>query len=301
MAEQIAAADIEILLDLRVWGGGNISEALALCPAPLQVNWLAYPGTSGAAWIDYVIADRQVLPAQLRGSFSEQVAWLPRCFQPSDPTRLIGDPPSRRECGLPEDGTVYACFNNSYKLDPRSVHRLFHVLRAVPDSVLWLLSGPGSSDNNLRGIATAAAIDPQRLVFMPKQPHLDYVARYRHVDLFLDTAIYNAHTTASDALWGGCPVLTTPGEAFASRVAASLNHHLGLPELNVEDDDHFVAFATRIGMDRLERDALHARLAGLRTSGDLFDMRGFATDFMHLMRQMAARHRDGLPPAALDG
>lgn len=299
MAERIAAADIEILVDLRVWGGGNISEALALRPAPVQINWLAYPGTSGASWIDYMIADRHVLPARLHTAVSEQVALLPRCFQPSDPGRAVGNPPPRGECGLPDTGTVYACFNNSYKLDPRSVQRMLRILAAVPGSVLWLLSGPGTSDANLRAVASAAGIDPQRLVFMPKQPHLDYLARYRHADLFLDTAIYNAHTTASDAIWAGCPVLTTPGQTFAARVAGSLNHHLGLAELNVDDDERFVEAAIRIGTVRSVRDALHARLAQLRGSSDLFDMDGFALDFIALLGRMANRYRNGHPPASL--
>ena len=300
MAERIATSGVEILVDLRVWGGGNISEALALRPAPLQVNWLAYPGTSGAPWIDYAIADRTVLPVHLRECHSEQVAWLPRCFQPSDPTRRIDDPPPRRECGLPEQGTVYVCFNNSYKLDPRSVQRMLAVLERVPGSILWLLSGPGNSNDNLRAVAAAAGIDPARLVFMSKLPHAEYLSRYRHADLFLDTALYNAHTTASDAIWAACPVLTTAGETFASRVAASLNHHLGLDELNVADDDAYIALATRIGADRDARDALHRRLADCRARSDLFDMPGLAGDFLALLQDMAQRHRCGMPAAAID-
>ncbi|WP_175498140.1 O-linked N-acetylglucosamine transferase family protein [Dokdonella immobilis] len=300
MAERIAASELDILVDLRVWGGGNISEALALRPAPIQVNWLAYPGTSGADWIDYVIADHQVLPARLCQYFSEQVAWLPRCFQPSDPGRAVGQPPVRTECGLPASGAVYVCFNNSYKLDARSLERMFAILRGVPDAVLWLLAGPERSDANLRAQAAASGVDPDRLVFMAKLPHADYLARYRHADLFLDTATYNAHTTASDAIWAGCPVLTSAGETFASRVASSLNHHLGMTELNVADDAAFVEFALRVGRERSVRDALHARLAVLRGQGSLFDMDGFAADFMALLQAMAHRHRTGQAAAPID-
>jgi predicted O-linked N-acetylglucosamine transferase (SPINDLY family) len=299
-AEQIAASELDVLIDLRVWGGGNISEALAMRPASLQVNWLAYPGTAGADWIDYIIADRQVLPADMRADFSEAVAWLPRCFQPSDPSRTIADPPSRSECGLPEAGPVYVCFNNSYKLDPRSVNRMLEILKAVPDAVLWLLSGPASSDRHLREIAANAGVSPARLVFMSKLPHLDYLARYRHADLFLDTALYNAHTTASDAIWAGCPVLTTLGGTFASRVAASLNHHLGMDELNVCDDAAYIEFAVQIGRDRQARDALHDRLGQCRQSCSLFDMNGLADDFLALLERMIDRQRRGLPPAAID-
>jgi predicted O-linked N-acetylglucosamine transferase (SPINDLY family) len=300
MAERIGACALDVLIDLRVWGGGNISEALAMRPAPLQVNWLAYPGTSGADWIDYIIADRQVVPADSRTDFSEAVAWLPRCFQPSDPSRAVADPPSRRECGLPETGPVYVCFNNSYKLDPRSVGRMLEILKAVPDAVLWLLSGPASSNDHLRDIAAKAGVAPARLLFMNKLPHLDYLARFRHADLFLDTALYNAHTTASDAIWAGCPVLTTAGVTFASRVAASLNHHLGMDELNVPDDSAYIALAVRIGRDRQARNTLHERLAHCRKASNLFDMGELADDFLCLLDRMVDRHRSGLPPEALD-
>ncbi len=301
MAEHVRAAGIEVLVDLRGWGGGNIAATLAMRPAPVQVNWLAYPGTSGAPWIDYVIADRFVLPDALRAHYSEHVARLPRCFQPSDPTRVVATPPSRIECGLPEHGTVYVSFNNSYKLNRRSMQRMFAILLRVPQSILWLLRGPGRSDEALREHARAHGVDPDRLVFMDKLPHDEYLARYRHADLFLDTTPYNAHTTASDAIWAGCPVLTTPGETFAARVAGSLNHHLGLTELNVEDDEAFVDHAVRIGSDVDARNALHARLAARRVDSGLFDMPSFAGDLAALLERMAERHRVGEPPSPIDG
>ncbi|NUO77370.1 MAG: tetratricopeptide repeat protein [Lysobacter sp.] len=297
VAATIREAGIEVLFDLRGWGGGGVPEALALRPAPVQVNWLAYPGTSGAPWIDYVLADRHALPEWMAPHYSEAVAWLPRCFQPSDTARAILSPPSRAECGLPERGTVYACFNNSYKLNPRSVGRALAVLHEVPDSVLWLLSGPGEADARLRAYAQSQGVAPQRLVFMAKQPHAEYLARLQHADLFLDTEPYNAHTTASDALWAGCPVLTRPGATFAARVAGSLNHHLGLDELNVADDGAFVARAVELGRDPAALAALRARLAQRRADSGLFDMEGFARDFVAAVETMARRHRQGLPPA----
>ncbi len=300
LAGRLHASGAEILVDLRVWGGGNVSQAFALRPAPLQVNWLAYPGTSGAPWLDYVIADRIVLPESMRAAWTERVAWLPRCFQPSDPTRVVGTPPPREACGLPSHGTVYVCFNNSYKLNPRSVARMFAVLHGVPGSVLWLLAGPEGADAALRKHAQAQGLDPARLVFMPKLAHDAYLARYRHADLFLDCNPYNAHTTASDAIWAGCPVLTVPGETFAARVAASLNYHLGLAELNVADDEAFVRYAIGIGNDRSLRERLHARLADARATSGLFDMQAFAADFTALLAAMAARQRAGLAPAAID-
>ncbi len=300
LAKRIHEAELDALIDLRGYGGGGIAETLALRPAPLQINWLAYPGTSGAPWIDYVIADRVVLPDALRPHFSEAVARLPRCFQPSDPTRRVGEPPSRTACGLPPEGPVYVSFNNSYKLNPDSTQRMFAVLRAVPAAVLWLLSGPEGADDRLREAARAGGVDATRLVFMPKLPHDEYLARYRHTDLFLDTTPYNAHTTASDAIWAGCPVLTEPGATFAARVAASLNTHLGMPALNVAGDDAFVETAVRIGQDAALRASLCAELAERRASSGLFDMRAFALDFATLLRRMVERHRRGLAPADLD-
>jgi len=293
-AARIRAQGIDLLFDLRGWGGGGTPEVLAMRPAPLQVNWLAYPGTSGAPWIDYVLADAFVLPPALEPAFSEKVLRLPRAFQPSDNTRVVEAPPPRGDCGLPGrdgngGGVVFCCFNNSYKLNPRSVARLLEVLRGVPGSVLWLLSGPGLADQRLREVAQRQGIDPSRLVFMPKLPHPHYLARYRHADLFLDTHPYNAHTTASDALWAGCPVLTTPGHTFAARVAGSLNHHLGLDEMNAADDAAFVATAVRLGNDPAALAGLRQRLAAARRDAGLFDMAGFARDFAALLKDLRQR------------
>ena len=287
VAQRIRGTGIDVLFDLRGWGGGGAPEALAMRPAPVQVNWLAYPGTSGAPWIDYVLADPFVLPDSLAPHFSERVARLPRCFQPTDTARAVPPAPSRTECGLPERSVVFCCFNNSYKLNPRSVTRALAVLKDVPGSVLWLLSGPGRADERLREFAKSRGIDPQRLVFMPKQPHAEYLARLQHADLFLDTEPYNAHTTASDALWVGCPVLTRPGATFAARVAGSLNHHLGMASMNVDSDAAFVARAVELGRDPAALVALREELAARKRDGGLFDMTGFARDFVAAVEAMA--------------
>jgi len=293
VAQRIRTAQADVLFDLRGWGGGGAPEVLALRPAPVQVNWLAYPGTSGAPWIDCVLADGFVLPDRLVPHYSERVVRLPRCFQPSDTARAIPAPPSRAECGLPESsdsgGIVFCCFNNSYKLNPRSVGRALAVLRAVPGSVLWLLAGPGRADERLRAFAASQGVEPQRLVFMPKQPHAGYMARLQHADLFLDTEPYNAHTTASDALWAGCPVLTRPGDTFAARVAGSLNHHLGMASMNVDSDDAFIARAVELGRDRAALAKARAELAARRQDSGLFDMTGFARDFAEAVEGMALR------------
>ncbi len=290
IAARIRAQGIDLLFDLRGWGGGGTPEVLAMRPAPLQLNWLAYPGTSGARWLDAVVADEFVLPAALEPHFSERVLRLPRAFQPSDNTRTLEPSPSRAECGLPEHGVVFCCFNNSYKLNPRSMGRAFAVLQAVPGSVLWLLSGPGQADARLRAAAQAAGVDPARLVFMAKLPHPQYLARYPLADLFLDTHPYNAHTTASDALWAGCPVLTCPGDTFAARVAGSLNHHLGLARMNVADDAAFIATASALGNDPAALASLRAELAQARDRSGLFDMAGFARDLSALLQRLAGEH-----------
>jgi len=299
IAQRIAATGIEVLFDLRGWGGGGMPQVLALRPAPLQVNWLAYPGTSGAPWIDYILADRFVVPERLVPHFSEAIAWLPRCFQPNDTRRHVPPPPSRADCGLPDSGVVFCCFNNSYKISPETFERAMAVLRGVPDSVLWLLAGPGHADERLRTKACAAGIDPARLVFMAKQPHAEYLARLQHADLFLDTNPYNAHTTASDALWAGCPLLTCPGETFAARVAGSLNHHLGLSTMNVSSDTDFVRRAIELGSDPHLLRAMRVEVGQRKQDSSLFDMAGFAADFSAMIWSMVQRHRRGLPPATI--
>lgn len=300
IAARVHAARIEVLVDVDGYCQGSRPRVLALRPAPVQVNWLAYPGTLGAPWIDYVIADRIVLPRARWPHFSECVAWLPRCFQPSDTTRRIVAPQRREVCGLPADAVVFACFNNSWKLNRDTFARLLEVLRAVPSGVLWLLEGPDDANERLRAASARAGIAPARLVFGAPLPHVQHLARYAHADLFLDTSPYGAHTTASDALWAGCPVLTCPGDTFASRVAASLVHHLGLDELVAADDDAFVAIAARLGNDPAARAALRARVADARAHAGLFDMRGFARDFASLLDRMAERHRAGLAPVPLE-
>lgn len=288
VAARIRGEGVDVLFDLRGWGGGGVPEVLALRPAPVQVNWLAYPGTSGAPWMDVVLADDFVLPAALEAHFSERVVRLPRAFQPSDNTRVLQPAPSRAACGLPGHGVVFCCFNNSYKLNPRSMARAFQVLQGVPGSVLWLLSGPGRADARLRDAARAAGVDPARLVFMAKLPHAQYLARYALADLFLDTHPYNAHTTASDALWAGCPVLTCPGDTFAARVAGSLNHHLGLHAMNVADDAAFITRAIALGNDPAALAQLRTQLAQARAGSSLFDMAGFAADLSRMLQQLAS-------------
>lgn len=300
VAQRIHDTGVEILFDLNGYSGRDNAELFALRPASVQVNWLAYPGSSGAPWMDYLLADKVVLPNELRATVSEKLIRFSRCYQPNDNTREVAAPPSREQCGLPAHGTVFACFNNSYKLNPAAFARLMLVLQQVPDSVLWLLSTPEGTDDRLRQAATVAGVASERLVFLPRLPHADYLSRYVHADLFLDTLPYNGHTTASDALWAGCPVLTCTGRTFAGRVATSLLQHLGLPELACEDEESFIAMATQLGNDRDALATLRQHLSQQRTQSPLFDMQGYAADFKRAVQAMSARYRIGRKPADQD-
>lgn len=298
LANKVRAAGIEILIDLDGYSRASRPAVFAYRVAPIQVSWLGYPGTTGAHFMDYLIADRFVLPQSLQPCFSEEVVYLPRCYQPTDPTREVGMPPAREACGLPAgDGVVYTCMNASFKINPRSFSRMLRILTAVPGSVLWLMKGPGRAAERLRAQAHAAGINPDRLAFTEKLPHATYLARYRHADLFLDTEHYNAHTTASDALWADCPVLTRPGETFATRVAGSLNHHLGMHEMNVHTDDDFVAQAIMYGLDETYRAAMRAKLIRQKQQSSLFDVAGYARDFTVLCMRISAHHQAGGVPA----
>ena len=301
IAQQVRDAQIDILVDMDAWCGGGVPGTFALRPAPIQVNWLGYPGTSGADFHDYIVADHFVLPHGLRPHFSEHVARLPRCYQPSDATREIPETPPRRAFHLPENGIVFAGFNNSWKLNAASFSRTCAVLREVPDSVLWLLDAGREAGDRLRAAAQAYGIDARRLVFSPKLPHAQHLARHALADLFLDTHPYNAHTTASDALWAGCPVLTCPGDTFAARVAGSLNHHLRMESMNARDNREFIDAAVNLARDPGALSALRIRLKRRKRETGLFDMRGYAHDFHALLHTMWQRRREGMAPGDFEG
>ncbi|MEI7036006.1 tetratricopeptide repeat protein [Fulvimonas yonginensis] len=299
-ATRIHALGIEVLLDLTGYGPRTHAELFALRPAPVQVGWLAYPGTSGAPWMDYLLADRVTLPASHRDGYSEKVLRLPRCFLPVDPGRTPALPPSRPECGLPDAGVVFACFNATAKLNPDTFARFMRILREVPDSVLWLRAGTEGTAARLRAAASAHDVAPERLVFLPPLPHAEHLARFALADLCLDTLPCSAHATAADALAAGCPLLTCAGATFAGRVAASLLSHAHLPELVAEGADAFVATAVRLGRDREALADLRARVFARRTLSPLFDVAGFADDFHRVLQAIGTRQRIGRPPIDLD-
>ena len=300
LAALIHGTQIEILFDLNGYRGRGHAELMALRAAPVQVSWMGYMGSSGAPWMDYLLTDAVTVPNTLREHVSEKVIRLPRCPQPSDPQRTVAPAPSRRECGLPKKGVVFACFNETYAINPAVFARCMLILQQVPESVLWLLNGPADTDDRLRQAASALDVSPERLIFMPRLPYSEYLARYAHVDLYLDTLPTNARATASDALWAGCPVLTRSGDTIAGRSVTSLLHHLGLPELITADSVSFIGMATALGNDPDALATLRRHLAEQRKTNPLFDMRGLAVDFRRAMLAISARYRIGRPPADLN-
>jgi predicted O-linked N-acetylglucosamine transferase (SPINDLY family) len=227
--------------------------------------------------VDYIIADRFVIPPDRQPYFSEKVVYLPDCYQVNDSGRKVAERvPTRQECGLPESGFVFCCFNASYKLTPAVFQIWVRLLDAVPGSVLWLLTSNAQMVGNLRREAEARLSGgAERLVFAPSLPNPEHLARLRLADVFLDTLPYNAHTLASDALWAGCPVVTCAGETFASRVAGSLLHAVGLPELVTSCLADYEALAARLASEPAELEEIRQKLRANRLSAPLFDCRKF--------------------------
>ena len=224
--------EIDIAVDLKGFTKDSRVNIFASRLAPVQVNYLGYPGTMAADFIDYIIADPTLIPLESQEHYSEKVMYLPHSYQPNDRKREIAQKNfTRAELGLPQDGFVYCCFNNNWKITPDVFDLWMNILKRTPTSVLWLLEDNKHVAENLRREAQVRGVKPDRLIFAGRMPMAQHLARHKCADLFLDTLPCNAHTTASDALWAGLPVLTRMGESFASRVAASLLNAIGLPEL----------------------------------------------------------------------
>jgi predicted O-linked N-acetylglucosamine transferase (SPINDLY family) len=294
-AQRIADDRIDVLVDLRGHTDGSRPEVFALRPAPVQVCYLGYPGTTGAPFIDYLVADPVVVPRDDWQWFSEKIVWMPASYQANDAGQRLPDAPQcRAEFGLPEKGFVFCAFNRHHKIEREVFALWMRLLAAVPGSVLWLLPGPG--ERRLRHAAACAAVDPQRVVFATKLPKPEHLARHRLADLFLDTYCYNAHTGGSDALWAGLPVLTRPGHAFASRVGASLLRAVGLAELIVDDLSAYETRAVELARHPHQLAALRAKLAANRLTMPLFDTARFTRDLEHAYQRMWEIHRRGEAP-----
>ena len=300
----VAALSRQLGIDIAVDLNGYTSKArpaiFALGCAPLQVAYLGYPGTTGAPYIDYLIADRVVIPEDNRQHYSEQIVYLPDSFMVNDNTRVRSERQfTRAELGLPEQGFVFRCYNNSYKILPEVFDCWMRLLQQVPGSVLWLLDENPTATANLKREAQQRGIDPGRLVFSGRIEMSEHFARNRVADLFLDTFPYTAHSTACDALWSGLPVLTRMGESFASRVAGSLLSAMGLPELITHSVAEYEARALHFAQHPGELAALRERLLHNRDHGPLFNTQTFARRLEAAYQLMHQRRLEGLPPAPL--
>ncbi len=296
-AHAIRDSGIDILVNLNGYFGDDRTRVFAQRPAPVQVNYLGFPGTLGAAYMDYIVADATVIPEPQQKFFTEKVVHLPDSYQANDATRAIADRSfTRDELGLPPDGFVFCCFNNNYKITPQTFGGWMRILTAVPGSVLWLIEDNALASANLRKEAAARGVDPQRLVFAARMPPDEHLARHRCADLFLDTLPYNAHTTASDALWAGLPLLTCKGDTFAGCVAASLLANIGLPELIASSQGDYERLAVELATqpDRLQ--ALRQKLANNRLTTPLFDTLRFTRNLEQAYSAMHARRKAGQRP-----
>jgi predicted O-linked N-acetylglucosamine transferase (SPINDLY family) len=299
MAAAIRERDIDILVDVKGATYGSVMQVMAHRPAPLQVNWLGFPGTSGADYIDYLIGDAIVTPLQHAAHFSERIAQMPLCYQPNDSCRALPQPQPRTAWGLPEHALVLCGFHQSYKISREVFDSWCRLLHALPDAVLWLLCWNANVQAALTSAAAARGIDPARLVFAPRLPADQHLSRLAAADLYLDTWPCNAHTTASEALWAGVPPVTLIGVTFAQRVAASLLYASGLPELVCTDVAHYEQTVLQLAAQPARRRALRERLVAQRRGHPLFDGVRFARDIEALYERMWARAVAGLPPEQL--
>lgn len=297
VVELLRGLEVDIAVDLKGYTTGSRPAIFAARVAPIQVSYLGYPGTMGAPFIDYLVADPIVVPPSMWPEYSEKVAVLPDCYQVNDRRRARPEPSSRRsDHGLPATGFVFGCFNNNYKILPEAFAVWTRLLKAVPDSVLWLFEDNATAARNLRASAAAAGVDPARLVFATRAPLTAHLERHHHMDLCLDTWPCNAHTTASDALWMGTPLVTCLGETFAGRVAASLLSAAGLPDLITTTPADYEALSLSLARDGERLAAVRGRLAAGRTTSRLFDSAAFTRALEALYVAMQVHRAAGRPP-----
>jgi protein O-GlcNAc transferase len=296
-AALIRREGIDILINLNGYFGDGRQGVFAFRPSPIQVNYLGFPGTLGAEYMDYLIADETVIPETSRQYYTEKIVWLPDCYQVNDRQRKIADKKfARADLGLPAEGFVFCCFNNPYKITPGTFDAWARILNRVDDSVLWLLPSNPAAARNLAKEAGKRGINPSRLVFADPMPAAEHLARHGVGDLFLDTLPYNAHTTASDALWAGLPVLTLTGHTFPGRVATSLLKAAGLPEMIVGTAQAYEDLAVELAQNPARLTIIKKKLAQNRDTTPLFDTPRFAKNIEAAFLRMYARSQAGLAP-----
>jgi len=294
-AKKIYADHIDILIDLTGYTLGTRSGILALRPAPIQVNYLGYPGTMGAEFVDYLIADRFTIPPEMQRCYTEKIVWLPDCFMPNDRTRSRLPASPREEYGLPEAVFVFCCFNQPYKITEDMFNVWCRLLNNVPNSILWLSSANPQAENNLRQEAEHRGVNAERIIIASKLTAIDdHLARLQCADLFLDTHPYNAHATCSDALWMGLPVITCAGKTFPSRVAGSLLTAIGAPELITYNLDDYYNLALELATDRNKLHALRDKIIANRDTAPLFDSKRFTKNLEDAYIKMMREHADNI-------
>jgi predicted O-linked N-acetylglucosamine transferase (SPINDLY family) len=292
-AEKIAADGVDIIVDLNGYTKDARTKVFARRPAPIAVNWFGFPGTMGTPYHHYIVADETIIPESHEIYYSEKVLRLP-CYQPNDRKRTISERrPTRMQVGLPEDAFVYCSFNGTQKTTPRVFQRWMTVLKQVPNSVLWLLTGTADANERLRRAAAEQGVAPDRIVFADKMANPDHLARYPLADLFLDSMPYGAHTTAADSLWMNVPIVTWPGRSFASRVCASLVRAAGAPELACASAEDYIALAVELARNPERLAAIKAKLAAGRDTGLLFDTPRVVRGLEDLYRQMWSEYKSG--------
>ncbi len=297
IAELARELKIDIAVDLKGFTQDGRSEIFAYGAAPVQINYLGYPGTLSSNYIDYIIADSILISEENKIYYSEKIIRLPNSYQPNDRRRAIVNRKfSRAELGLPKEAFVYCCFNNNYKILPVIFDLWMSLLKTVPGSVLWLLEDNSYAVENLKKEAKLNGVNPQRLIFAPRLPIHDHLARHQHADLFLDTFPYNAHTTSSDALWSGLPVLTLTGESFASRVGASLLNATNLSELVTYSTEEYFNLAVELAINRDRMQALQRRLRENFLNFPLFNTSLYTKHIEKAFTQIYKRYQAGLPP-----
>ena len=303
IAEQARREGLDIAVDLKGYTAESRPQIFAAGAAPIQVSFLGFPLTTGAPFMDYLIADPVLIRPPAAGGpdettdYAEKIAWLPDSYQPNDRRRAISPiATTRADHRLPDPAFVFASFNGAYKITPEVFAQWMELLAEVPGSVLWLLQDDASAARNLAETAARAGVDPARLVFGPPITLDRHLERLRHADLFLDSRPYCAHTTASDALWAGLPLVTCPGETFASRVAASLLTATGLADLICATPQAYKALALALARDPARLAAIRARVAAARTGSALFDTPRYVANLEGLYRRMQARLSAGLAP-----
>jgi protein O-GlcNAc transferase len=295
-ANEAAAAiyddTLDILVDLSGYTPSGRPEIAAFRPAPIQVNFLGFPGTMGANHIDYIIADHFLIPEELKVCYSERIVYLPDCYQPRDTSTVdFSRKLERRECDLPPDAFVFCCLHTPHKITPNVLDDWARIVKAVPNSILWLFEANVLVATNLKREAATRGVEASRLVFSPPRPMVDYLQRLTLADLFLDTSPYSAGATASDALWMGLPILTCPGSAYVGRMSGALLSAAGLPELICSTRHKYVSEAIRLASDPQALGAIRSRLSVCRTSKLMFDMPRFVTNLERAYSAMGSYER----------